>query len=123
MIINLVDDLDSIMKNDYKKLRELKKAIEKSHKYICRGEISILDNKRTILQTHYEYFTISINNIMIKLERIDENKRNTRDYTHINLDNLIEYKISDTSMSLTGKLNGDLKIHLLIVFKYEIKTK
>lgn len=124
MINNFKEELEIVRNNNIDKLLKLDKVLKKLKKYVCRGEVSIVDTKNSVIcQTHFEYFTISVTSelIIIKRHNIDNNI-GTLDYIHIDTNKIIDYEINQTSFILNGKLDDNYKMQILIVFKDELKS-
>lgn len=119
MSISFKEYIKVINEIDIRKLKELKKTIEKTTEYQCKGEVNILNNNNEILvQTHYEYFDIYFADPFIIMNRYNPtNGMATLDYVHISIDKISDYEIEDTSLKLNGKLDENTKIQISIVFK------
>ncbi|WP_010295929.1 hypothetical protein [Clostridium senegalense] len=118
-----LEDLNIIKSNRVKHLVELEKAIKKVSSYTCRGEINLLNKSSNIpiLQTHYEYFIISILDGMIKVSGCDSLGKETLNKTMIYNFDITRYYVSDTCLTLEGNLSEELIMRITIVFKEKIK--
>ncbi|MCY6372449.1 hypothetical protein [Clostridium ganghwense] len=119
MSTSFKEDIKLINKIDIEKLKQLKDIIDKSQKYICRGEVNIISNNNEVLvQTHYEYFNIYFSEKTIMITRCNPEKEiDTLDHTNISVDKITDYEINSTSLTLNGELDENFKIQILIVFK------
>ncbi|GAA0177037.1 hypothetical protein SH2C18_03350 [Clostridium sediminicola] len=119
MSISFKEYIKAINEIDLKKLKELKRTIEKTTEYQCKGEINILNNNDEVLiQTHYEYFDIYFSDPFIMMNRYNPtNGMATLDYVHISIDKISDYVIEDNSLMLNGKLDQNTKMQISIIFK------
>ena len=122
MIETFIEDLQIVRNKRVKELVKLDQAIKKVDSCLCRGEVSIISkkNKEQIIQTHYEYFKITIIDGLINIYNC-LNGIKTLDYTMINGVKITKYSVNETSLILRGDLSEEFEVSITIVFKDKIK--
>ncbi|MEY7998623.1 hypothetical protein AB8U03_00155 [Clostridium sp. Mt-5] len=118
------EEINMLSKYSIGKLKKLDAALKKLKNYACRGEINVIDdNNKPIVQTHYEYFIMSLTSELLFIKHNDGlNNIGSLDYTMVDNNKITDYEINKTSIIINGKLDENYRIQIVAVFKNPLEN-